>query len=987
MAGPDTLYLRDGLAQLGARLTELGTKRVLVLAAPSRRFVDEVTHALERFSPSVFDGARVHVPAEVVEAATARLIESEADTVVAIGGGSVIGLGKALRLAHDVKFIAVPATYAGSEMTSTYGVTTGRDKQTGKSDRVRPDLVLYDVSLTQDMPITLTVQSLINALAHVVSVLSSEQAASPGFAGARSDANADRSSIEAREEALQGAATVVRAIEDLLLAPRDLGAREHALRGAAACALAFERGKPGAQHALAHLLGGATRIEHAPLHAVLLPHFIAHLRATQPALVAELEAALDRTDLDAYVFDLLVRAGAPVSLDALGAKPDAVDEALATRPELPAQIAHDAQHGLRPPGRGGRIDVGLEPWALLAGPQPGAARITVLALHGRGSEAGTIVRRMREVFGHEVTVVGLRAEGGDERWYAIRYSEAGAGSDPEVLRAIARVEAALARLPEINVVLAGFSQGACLALEVAARTKRNLRAVFAPAGARVGHPAEWGPAEFSNGSVNMVLGAAEYDKYIARTDLDATVDWFTRAGGKVVDVSGPGERHEITLRQRLAAWEMLACGFPGTGLGNTLTNESTTLPHAVPVQQNSPRVAPYGLYAEQINGTGFTAPRAANQRTWLYRVRPSAQRRAYSPLHMPLISGSFDHPPEINLVGHAPQPRAEGERDFLDGLVTVCGAGSAISRKGYAFHLYAANRSMEHRAFYNADGDLLILPYDGTVTVMTELGPLVVKPGHVALIPRGIVFSVLLHGNQARGYVGEAFGRHFQLPDRGPIGANGLADARHFKAPFAWYEDRLDPDFRVVGKLGGALHEARQDHSPFDVAGWHGNYLPFVYDLDAFSPVGNARFDHGDPSVHTVLSAPLDEPGSHTLDLVTFPPRWDATTNTFRPPFFHRNTTAEINGIIREQSPAGSPWQPGCVFITPSMTPHGVSGRAVERARKATDADNDKPISLGGASLWFQFESALSPILTPWAREHALPDWGATWGSHRSYFE
>lgn len=969
MAGPETLYLRDGLAQLGARLAELGTRRVLVLAAPSRRFVDEVTHALERFSLVVFDGARVHVPAEVVEAATARLTESEADTVVAIGGGSVIGLGKALRLAHDVKFVAVPATYAGSEMTSMYGVTTGRDKQTGKNDRVRPDLVLYDVSLTQDMPITLTVQSLINALAHVVSVLSSGQG------------------IDGKDEALHGAAMVVRAIEDLLLAPRDLGAREHALRGAAACALAFEQGKPGAQHALAHLLGGATRIEHAPLHAVLLPHFIAHLRATQPAIVGELEAAIDRHDLDAYVFDLLVRAAAPVSLDALGAQRDAVEAALATRPELPAQIASDAQHGLRPPGRGGRIDVGSEPHALLAGPLPELGRTTVLALHGRGSEAGTIVRRMREIFGADVTVVGLRAEGGAERWYAARYSEAGAGSDPEVLRAIARVEAALACLPEVNVVLAGFSQGACLTLEVAARTKRHLRAVFAPAGSRIGQPNEWGSAEMANRSVWMVVGAAEHDKWIARSDLDATIGWFKRAGANLADISGPGDRHEITLRQRLAGWEMLACGFPASGLGNTLSNEATTLPGAVPPAQNSPRVPPHGLYAEQVNGTGFTAPRAMNLRTWLYRVRPSAQRRAYVPLLQPLLTGTFDSAPEINLVGHAPLARADGDSDFIDGLVTVCGAGSAASRRGYAVHVYAANRSMEHRALYNADGDLLILPYEGSLTVMTECGPIVVRPGHVALIPRGIVFSVLLQDKHARGYVGEVFGRHFQLPDRGPIGANGLADARHFKAPFAWYEDRLDPDFRVVGKLGGVLHEARQDHSPFDVAGWHGNYLPFVYDLDAFSPVGNTRFDHGDPSVNTVLSAPLDEAGSHSLDLVTFPARWDATTGTFRPPFFHRNATAEINGIIREDSPAGSPWQPGCVFITPSLTPHGVSGRAVERSRKGNDAEHDKPASLGGTSLWFQFESALSPVLTPWAREHALPDWGATWGSHRSYFE
>jgi homogentisate 1,2-dioxygenase len=278
----------------------------------------------------------------------------------------------------------------------------------------------------------------------------------------------------------------------------------------------------------------------------------------------------------------------------------------------------------------------------------------------------------------------------------------------------------------------------------------------------------------------------------------------------------------------------------------------------------------------------------------------------------------------------------------------------------------------------------LIIPELGALTVVTELGALDVPPGRIAIIPRGIVFSVLLAAGHARGYVAEAFGRHFRLPERGPIGANGLADARHFRAPAAWYEDRLAPDTRIIAKLGGRLHEASQDHSPFDVVAWHGNYAPWTYDLDAFSPVGNVRYDHGDPSVHTVVSAPLDEQGAHTLDLVVFPPRWDATMNTFRPPFFHRNPIAEINGIIRELPPPGSPFVPGCVFITPPLTAHGVSRRAVERSRIVGD---DPPVQLGTTGLWFQFESALAPVLAPWADANKLSDWAATWGSHRSYFD
>jgi homogentisate 1,2-dioxygenase len=947
-----------GLDLLAEQLRSLGTKRVLILAPPSRRHVDRVLAALAEFAPAVFDGARVHVPADVVDAAAATLRETGADTLVAVGGGSPIGLGKALRLAHDVKLVAIPTTYAGSEMTSVYGITRDGTKQTGRDARVKPDVVVYDVSLTRDLPITLTVQSLLNAFAHVAST----------------------------GEGVEAAATVLRAIEDLLLAPTDANAREHAMRGAAACAAALERGKPGAQHALAHLLGGSLGLDHAALHAVLLPQFLSHLRTANPTFLAELERAVDRRDLDGYIHDLLVRARAPVSLDALGAKESAVRALLATRPELPAGIALDAQHGLRPAPR---LDFGLEPHALVIAPQDlleGQFRVgatpprVILALHGRGAEPGTLVRRLREICGGDTAIIGLRAEEGADRWYGIKYNEPGANSDDAVNRAIERVEAVLDKLPPTTII-AGFSQGACLALEVAARHRGPLGGVVAICGARIGVPSEW--QDRGGLAFPVLVGCAFDDKLIARDHIEATIAWFQRAGAAVTDVSGPGDRHEITLRQRIAIRALLGdVAKPSVGFGNTVVSEA--IPSAVPPIQNSPRVPPHGLYAEQLNGTGFTAHRADNQRSWLYRVRPSAQRRAFTRLDSQLVA-SFGEPPEINLCGFAPPPIGNG--DFVDGLVTLCGAGSAQLRRGYAFHLYTANRSMESRAFYNADGDLLVLPERGALTIATEMGMHDVAPGHVAVIPRGVVFSVLLHERQARGYVAEAFGRHFKLPERGPIGANGLADARHFRSPGAWFEDRLAPDFKIIAKLGGQLHEASQDHSPFDVAGWHGNYTPYVYDLDAFSPVGNTRFDHGDPSVFTVLSAPLDEQGAHTLDLVVFPTRVDATTGTFRPPFFHRNPVAEINGIIREPSPPTSPFQPGCVFITPSLTAHGVSGRAVGRMRSLTDAEADKVMHLGGPkALWFQLESALSPTLTPWARERALPDWAATWGSHRGYY-
>jgi homogentisate 1,2-dioxygenase len=240
----------------------------------------------------------------------------------------------------------------------------------------------------------------------------------------------------------------------------------------------------------------------------------------------------------------------------------------------------------------------------------------------------------------------------------------------------------------------------------------------------------------------------------------------------------------------------------------------------------------------------------------------------------------------------------------------------------------------------------------------------------------------------ARGAVAEVFGRQFGLPERGVVGANGLAEARHFRGPTPFYEDRLAPGYRITAKYGGVLHEARQDHSPYDVAGWRGTYLPYAYDLALFSPVGNTRIDHADPSIHTVVSAALDEPGTASLDLVVFAPRWDPTEGTFRPPYFHRNGTTEINGIIRESVTRGTFFVPGAHFVTPGMTPHGPGASLLRRTLAQPDEVADRPHRYSDHALWFQFETTLPLSLSKWAKTapERVHDFTSVWGTYRSQF-
>lgn len=543
MSGPRTFFTR-GFDLLHGYLRAEGRHDLVVLCSPRRRFVDALQAT---FAVRVFDRAQVHVPIEVLDAADAEL--GDADTLIAVGGGAAIGLGKALRVRHPhLALIALPTTFSGSEMTTMYGTTTGTVKQTGRSPAAQPDAVFYDVDFVRELPVPLAVQSLTNGIAHVISILST--------------GSLDPTQ---RGDAEAAAATVIRAIEAVLADPSSLEARAQAQRGASLCGAAFEQGKPGVQHGLAHLLGGALRVEHAALHSILLPHFVAYLRGAQPGLVTALERVLEPRirdiytgtlradrDLDSYLHDLLTRATAPVALTALGptVTQPAIDAALATKPELPRVIVDDALHGLRPASALGTIEVGSEPHAVVLGCRPAHARAIILALHGRGAEAGTIARRYRDIVDDpSVSIVGLRAPHGAPRWYEVKYGEPGAGDNPEAVAAIARVENALTRLREFGkpLYLAGFSQGSCLALEVAARTVVPLAGVLAPAGARLGQP-PWAPR--AGLAMPVVVGAAAEDKWIARADLDATIAWYRAAGAVVDDLSSTGDKHEIAPAQR-----------------------------------------------------------------------------------------------------------------------------------------------------------------------------------------------------------------------------------------------------------------------------------------------------------------------------------------------------------------------------------------------------------------------------------------------------
>lgn len=406
-----------------------------------------------------------------------------------------------------------------------------------------------------------------------------------------------------------------------------------------------------------------------------------------------------------------------------------------------------------------------------------------------------------------------------------------------------------------------------------------------------------------------------------------------------------------------------------SGFGNEFVSEA--VPGALPEGQNAPQKAPFGLYTEQISGTPFTAPRGANRRSWLYRIRPSVAHRPFEPLTNGLLrSAPFDEvsaPP--NQLRWQPLPLPAAPTDFVDGLITMAGNGDAHSHSGMAVHIYAANRSMTDRFFFNADGELLIVPQLGRLRLHTEMGILTVEPGEIAVIQRGIKFRVELPEEQARGYICENYGALFRLPELGPIGANGLANPRDFETPVAAYDDR-NGDFRVVVKFQGRLWSASINHSPLDVVAWHGNYAPYKYDLGRFNCMNTVSFDHPDPSIYTVLTSPSEIPGTANVDFAIFPPRWLVAEHTFRPPWFHRNFMSEFMGLIRGAYDAKAEgFVPGGASLHNCMAGHGPDAATFERASSA----ELKPVFLAD-TLAFMFETRFVCRPTKFALESSQLD-------------
>ncbi|HEY6917505.1 MAG TPA: homogentisate 1,2-dioxygenase [Allosphingosinicella sp.] len=418
-------------------------------------------------------------------------------------------------------------------------------------------------------------------------------------------------------------------------------------------------------------------------------------------------------------------------------------------------------------------------------------------------------------------------------------------------------------------------------------------------------------------------------------------------------------------------------GYQSGGFGSHFATEA--VPGALPEGRNSPQRPAFGLYAEQLSGTAFTAPRHENRRSWLYRLRPSAEHPSYrryegAKLFAP---GIVKEPVAPNRLRWNPLDLPSEPTDLIDGMVTMVANRDPADMDGVAVHVYAANKDMQHRCFFNADGEMLFIPQMGRLTLYTEMGRIDIAPGEIALVPRGVRFRAALPDGQARGYVAENHGALFRLPDLGPIGANGLANPRDFLTPHAQYED-AEGEVELIQKYLGSLWTTTLDHSPLDVVAWHGNLAPCKYDLSRFNTIGTVSYDHPDPSIFTVLTSPSTVPGRANADFVIFPPRWMVAEDTFRPPWFHRNVMSECMGLIHGAYDAKAEgFAPGAMSLHNLMAGHGPD---VASWKAASEAEL-KPHKIEG-TMAFMVESCWPYVPTRFALEtdKVQGDYDEAWG-------
>ena len=414
-----------------------------------------------------------------------------------------------------------------------------------------------------------------------------------------------------------------------------------------------------------------------------------------------------------------------------------------------------------------------------------------------------------------------------------------------------------------------------------------------------------------------------------------------------------------------------------SGFGNQFETEAES--GVLPLGQNSPQKVKGGLYTEQITGTAFTAPRSSMRRSWVYRIRPSVQHLTnLQPIDPGLIRTGADREgsPTATQLRWDPFPSISSDSNWLTGLTTVATNGNSELQTGGAVHHFAATQSMGDTAFVNTDGELMLVPYMGRLLLQTEMGHLEISPGHIAVIPRGIKFSVDLLDEMARGYVCENYGAAFSLTEDGLVGVDANALPRDFEYPVARYDDDDQPT-KLVAKISGALFANDLQHSPFDVVAWHGNLAPYRYELRRFCALGPVIFDHPDPSIWTLLSSPSDTPGTANLDFILFREHWRVAENTFRPPWFHSNVMSELMALIEGVYDAKAEgFVPGGISIHNSFIPHGPDSDAFKSATEADLAPTKGPDSL--AVMW-ESRNRWVPPSWPMALSELQDDYPERW--------